>query len=169
MRELSNGESGSSGVGLTNPLEADLDAAGFSIVSTTGDLTLEPHTTGEVVVKNTAIGTGKLRMYPFGAGDMNMALNGATCRILAPDGNFRMNFGSDSLGMRLSASQGIFLYQKTTLSGEIKHTGSTFGLYSTTPATQPVHVADPTDLASCITAITAINAKDALLGLTAAS
>jgi len=43
------------------------------------------------------------------------------------------------------------------------------GLWGATPVVQQVHVANPTDLASCIVAITAINAKDAVTGLTAAS
>ena len=43
------------------------------------------------------------------------------------------------------------------------------GFWNATPVVQQVHVADPTDLASCIVAITAINAKDAALGLTAAA
>ena len=43
------------------------------------------------------------------------------------------------------------------------------GFWNTTPVVQQVHVADPTNLATCITAITAINAKDAVTGLTAAS
>lgn len=43
------------------------------------------------------------------------------------------------------------------------------GMFTALPVVQQVHVADPTDLATCITAITAINAKDAAFGLTAAA
>ena len=43
------------------------------------------------------------------------------------------------------------------------------GLFGATPVSQQVHVADPTDLDTCISAITAINAMCAAFGLTAAS
>ena len=50
-------------------------------------------------------------------------------------------------------------------------TGTTqkIGFWNATPAAQQAHIADPTDLATCITAITSINALCATLGLTAAS
>ena len=44
-----------------------------------------------------------------------------------------------------------------------------FGMAGVGPAAQQAHVADPTDLATCITAITAINAMCAAFGLTAAA
>jgi len=43
------------------------------------------------------------------------------------------------------------------------------GFWDTTPIVQPLHIADPTDLATSITAIEAINAMLAATGLTAAS
>ena len=48
-------------------------------------------------------------------------------------------------------------------------TTDSIGFWNQTPVPQPAHIADPTDLASCITAITAINAMLATTGLTASS
>ena len=46
--------------------------------------------------------------------------------------------------------------------------GTGIGFFATTPAAQPAHLADPTDLATCITAITQLIDNEKVLGLMAA-
>jgi len=51
------------------------------------------------------------------------------------------------------------------IQGTIDHDGAKAGFFSKAPGTQPVHLADPTDLATCITAISTIIDELKALGL----
>lgn len=84
-----------------------------------------------------------------------------TTRFVRLDGNV-----AGDTNIRESAANNMQFTAGALVSLDLNATG--IGLFGTTPAAQQVHVADPTDLATCITAITAINAKDATYGLTAA-
>jgi len=142
-------------------------------IASTGDVTIAPEdVSGELVVQNEPAGAraNSVRISHDGTNG-TITTDGVGGGTLIIDSYSGINFrkGGVSGQMANFSTSDCNIYNDLIASQDFHHKGTQLGFYNVAKANQPAHIADPTDLATCITAITSLNAMCATLGLTAVS
>ncbi len=156
---LNSAPSGGEGGGVTSPLGANLDVAGFSIISSTGDVLLdssataggdiiaEPNASGFFIVRQTGgvVGTDEIQFEHDGTNGFIQNKTGTlkiqssnsieVNKTFKPAGDVATELGI--IGKQFAGIHTFHVYA----GGDFNHTGTKVGFYGTTAITKQTGVA----------------------------